>query len=732
MPYGGTTPEQDEKIERCVLDMIKKDDMMSKYPDSDERKKHAIAMCKSSIMHSGKEFKECQVKGVSVSTDTGDYILKGIVATSHIDDVGDFIPVETLNSFAKQISMGGGHNKVSVHHDRSDPVVAGVMSNPSVSRLPDGEYGLMVDILVDKTKEDFEDTKYRIEKGLIDSLSIEYDTNGGLATREVSHNGKHVRVLEPSTTLFGAGLASRPVNPNAGILSYGFKEFCEYNSKISFKNLKGAGKEQIVEDESKMVESKVEVQQKEKVEDVKAEVKESVKTFTEAEVKEMVKREVQEMMMKDKPLSQKEKKIEMKEYDAYKAALLEVKELDKKSFEHWEARESLRQMSVDAQYKEAARLVDALDSRGMVNGLLTKRQAPSGAVMSKEFKCSGSRVEVKEMEFKTGLQTDTNLSVAAATDLFTGYAGYYQSPVELNDIYQPIIVNQLNDMTTTWGRLTKEDFSRYAAIQFRARTGRNSTAAGYDEAASFTYNSNVGRNKFNQAFCYYHVLVQVTGQEIALSQAPGGIGDIYSDEVKWATADLMRALNLAVIGTGDGTSTSTSLGFEGLILGTTGTLYGRDISVYTTLKSHKEDMSSAHVTLGQLRKMIRNAEGADTTITNSNANRNDLVFFCNPLQRDLIYALIQDMQRTVPMSARVGYEGVLEIDGVPVFADPRMNTDDIFLIDTAHTKIAIKLAATYEETAKTLDARNGHIKIYWNLYSDAPSNNYWAYGFATS
>lgn len=40
MPYGGTTPEQDKKIEECVNELISKG----------HKKESAIAICKSSIL----------------------------------------------------------------------------------------------------------------------------------------------------------------------------------------------------------------------------------------------------------------------------------------------------------------------------------------------------------------------------------------------------------------------------------------------------------------------------------------------------------------------------------------------------------------------------------------------------------------------------------------------------------------------------------------------------------
>ena len=176
---------------------------------------------------------------------------------------------------------------------------------------------------------------------------------------------------------------------------------------------------------------------------------------------------------------------------------------------------------------------------------------------------------------------------------------------------------------------------------------------------------------------------------------------------------------------------------EGLILGTSGTLYGKTLGTVltSTLHSHKEDMSSVRVKLAQLRKMIRLVEtgaGSGTTQIHSNSRRADLAFYCNHLQRDFIKALIQDMQRIVTTSARVGFEGEVEFDGVPVRADRQIDTDDIFLINHAHTKIGVNLPPTLEPLPVTADAQAAHIKTYWNLYSSAPGNNYWAHTFAAS
>ncbi|MBI4406628.1 hypothetical protein HY571_01820, partial [Candidatus Micrarchaeota archaeon] len=455
-----------------------------------------------------------------------------------------------------------------------------------------------------------------------------------------------------------------------------------------------------------------------------------------------VKEAMKTMLPANSPyLSEGSSKIEMKELVSYKEAISKAKELDNALPRgvSWEARDSIHREQVKAQYKEAAKLADAFIAAGVpVNvpklGESRSKYFKEAGIYGEEL---GTRLEVKEfpkieMKAGEGLQVDTNKAHASWT-----YGSYYQSPVELNDIYGPVLVSQLNDQRVTWGRLQSVNFSGRSQIQFRARTGRNSTAGGYAEGAALTYASSftgtIGRDKFQQPFSYYRVLVAVTGQEIAFSQAPGGMGDIWNDELNWSMQDLIRSLNLAVIGTGDGTSESTSLGFEGLILGTTGTLYGKNIATYTTLKSHKQNMSSAGISLPLLRKMIRFVQGGDpTNVQNSNANVSDLVFFTSPLQVDKIKGIYQNLQRIVPLSSRVGFEGVPEIDTVPIFADPHMNTDDLFLIDTAHTKKGINLGPVVEELPIPADAKAAQIKIYWNLYSDAPSNNYWAHTLSTA
>lgn len=709
-----------------------------------------------------KETKYCTFGKIELKEDDKDFYVRGYIATTHPDRAaadgfeGDILSKAAVQKIVAQLNdkYKPEAGAVSESHDwvkQNNPTLplAGVAVEPAtLEELSDGNWAAKVGTVLAKTNPRYDTVKTNIEQGVYPGFSIEYDDTQFMP---IVKEGKKYRYIT-DLDLKGFGFAHRRLiaNPHAEVTEYGYKELMLIKKELKT----GEPKMENVESKEK-VESKVDVPEvkesmitvtKEQMEKLmKIEAKERADAES-VKIKEMVDLAVKEVLSKESPaLNTKEgakKKCKFKEIEhPYHKAQARMKELDQPMTSN-DHRVFLHKDIIDTQYKEAARLANDMIAAGVPVFQNWMMQSYSGELELKQRALKmvevGNRIELKEtrlhdIELKSGegLQTDTNLAHASWT-----YGSYYQSPVELNDIYGQAIINQLNDQTVTWGKLKKEDWSGRSDIKFRARTGRNSTAGGYAEGANLVYGTDftgtVGRQKFQQPYAYYRVLVAVTGQELQLAKAPGGIGDIWAEEIKWSTEDLNVVLNQAIIGTGDGTSESTCLGFEGLILGTTGTLYSRNIATYTTLKSHKESVSG-RITLDQIRKMIRYCEAGDaSTITNSNANRNDLVFFCNHLQRDFIYSLIQDMQRTVPTSARVGYEGVLSVDGVPVFADKHYNTDDLFLIDTAHTKIGINLPPTLEALPVTADAKAAHIKIYFNLYSDAPSNNYWAYGLSTS
>ncbi len=653
--------------------------------------------------------------------DENEFYTRGFIATTHIDDVGDMIPVDTLKIWSDKINTNNTDTAtVSIHHDRDDVNLIAMGENAKVEQLQDGEYGLWVETHYNKTHPDFEDIKYQIDKDFITNYSIEYNTNEGSTTHKEQINGEWVRVLDPKTELVGYGLASprTAVNKEAKL----YKEIVKIDEKKQeVKKMvdKKEDENQEVEEEKKeetkatekTEETKEEVEEK-KPEEEKTEEKTEEETKEKVEIKEkvlqaMIQKEVKEMI-KEQPLIKEEKeKIEIKEINDYTTALKEG--------------------GLSEQWRAAGRLHTFLESKDGIKQTYGMGATP----MPFECKEKDGRQIIELKAADKGHIIPDNYT-GAQTTWANIYSAYEQYPAELNAVYQPVIVNHLNDAITTFNLLEKVDFSNASTITFIARDSRNTDVGGYTEATAvlsmthLDFDGHVGKLKCQQIFSYYKADVSVSGPFIALNRGSGGIGDVYADELKYSTTDLMKTINQAILGSGDGSAEDAALGFEQLFQNSGTTLYGRAVNTYTTLKSAGYDnMSSAAITLKKMRAMIR-------ACVQNGARKQDLVFICDHLQEDFIKGLIQDMQRITPTSGRVGFTGNIELDGVPIFADVDCNTDDLFLTDTAHTKIGMKLPPMYEELGKQGDSRRGIIKTYFNLYSTAPNHNYWIYGLAIS
>lgn len=304
---------------------------------------------------------------------------------------------------------------------------------------------------------------------------------------------------------------------------------------------------------------------------------------------------------------------------------------------------------------------------------------------------------------------------------------YYQAPAELGDFYNPVIVAHLNDATTTFGILPKEDWSDRQNIQFRVVTA-DPTAAGYLEGDSTWTSTNVTRIRLEQVYANYRAIVEVTGQMMQAAAGKGGVGDVFGQEVERATINLRKQINTDILtgagGTYNGTTQQYVLGFQHLIL-TTGNLYGKARGTYSTLQGNTTNNSAAAITLDLMRSMIE-------TVLKNGAQLQNLVFIAPYRQDRLLRAIFQKMQVQAPTSARFGFQGMLDLDGVPVFVDQHADTDDLFLVDLSSTKVAIFQPPMLTEFGITGDTRKAFIKMYFNVYATNPNRNYWTSNLATS
>ena len=161
---------------------------------------------------------------------------------------------------------------------------------------------------------------------------------------------------------------------------------------------------------------------------------------------------------------------------------------------------------------------------------------------------------------------------------------------------------------------------------------------------------------------------------------------------------------------------------------TTGNLYGRavDGSGYTTLAAAGVDnMNSAPLNLEKMRAMVDGVKA-------NGALEGDLVFIGHYTQSRKFKTIIQSIQRTVPTSARVGFTGRPELDGIPFYEDHQATTSDLWLVSLPHNRIGVKKAASYVEFGLTDMARKGVVWMMSNYYCTAPNRNYWIHTLKTT
>jgi hypothetical protein len=676
----------------------------------------------------------------------GNLSVEGYIATTHLDEgffdevrgvyIKDKISSSTLHKWAEEINEGIPRaNKVSVNHNREPHVTGvGVKGSARVDILPDGHYGLFVKSIIDKTKSTFEDVAYRVENNLLDSFSIEFQTRDPLtddyipgAVSEVQEGNGMIRELLPETILGGWTLASQPMNTHAIMLKEILqkKQTMEDKTKMS-EEVKN---EEVSEEVS---EEKTEEAPEEKSTKSRLETKEEVEDEAPADndSEELAPEEVKEFRKFQARRSREAKEVEITSItnrvkEELKESLKGLKVENKiqvnndniESKEYVEYKEIFSKDSrigVDAQFKIAAEFAE---SKGLISAdTWAKPRMKSIHSEYKNFRVNNNKLEFKNLGITTNQNTDTDYLLSAA---------------ELSDVFDPVIYNHLNQKTTTWNILPKDDYSNKGnnQVQFAIKTGKNVSASAYTGNAVAT--SNVDRTKYMTKFKKYQVGVEVDGDMIAAARGSTMVGDVFAQEVKDSTDDLMEVMNQALYAEVGLETAAGVIGFEYITDGAgNASLYNvtrtaANQLLATTATDTYINGSSLDVTVSQLRKAVRNAieEGADL---------GNIVFFCSPIQYDKIKALYDDLQRLVPTSSRFGFEGRIEFDGVPVFYDKDCNDDDIFLVDTETHRIAIWVPPTLEMLGKDSDSQKGFIKSYWCTYNRAPRRMVQIYSLKTT
>jgi len=696
----------------------------------------------------GKENKEkiCSVRGVEIKETDLAYHIEGLIATSHVDNVDledgveipDMIPKSTLESWANQGNSNFRSRVMGVHHSEGHPFkpeyygVADIEETPmKVVSLADGEWGLYVDTKLLKDDPMTPQIINQYEKGELDSFSVTYDTKEFMTTDFCFVGDKLVRILLPETLLYGYTAASNPKNPNAVTTNFGFKEFKEMVGehrikkeveKMSEENTKDVKSEDSAQDnqpspqegqdqpgnggddqpsevaDKSASEDGEDLEQKEflrfKAHKAALEKKEVLETTAMKTAEAVLKGlEMKEQVLTDNasPGKSKEVSLEMKEFSEVleNASSVEVKE-------------SFRRAAAICEFKE-------LDWQISYTPKAEGREY-------KSFGTNGQKLEFKSLGITTNQNTDTD---------------YLQSSAELQDIYDPVIYNALNQATVTWNLLAKDDFSKKGnnQVQFTLKTAANTSVGWYTGNAVAT--GNVTRLKYQTKFKKLQVGVSIDGDMIAAARG-GPVSDVFAQEVMDSTMDLLSVLNAALFAEIGLETASAIIGFEYIADSAGNTsLYNLTRSAANKLAPDSAgdtyiDGASAVITMSNLRAMKRQAvvEGA---------NKRNLVYLTSPVQADLLRGKFDDSRRMLKATdTDFGFSTDLFVDGVPVFEDKDCNDDDWFLIDLETHRVGIWIPPTIERLGKNADSEDAFVKTYLATYNRAPRRLSMCYGNATS
>ena len=722
MPFGGTSPEQDKKIESCVGQVMPT--LASKYSDEKERKSHAIAICKSQIM---KETKSFMFTDLQFKSEGDDVYVEGYASSINEDLGNDSITEECLNQMADMINS----KNVKIGFDHTE-LLGGRPTLEAVGKLIESkvENGkLWVKGVLDKTFSHFEEIKQKIANKFLDGFSIEYQVDP-LKTQVEYKEGIAHRTINGLRSLIGIALTPRPMNQDA-LFNYYLKHLDEnMETKDSHMEKCSECGEEMPKD--KLDEHK-DKHKKNKGETMETETKnDAQKTETKSVDFEALGKKVYEEQEQAKKITEMKSmaleilKTELKNYkepyiNPESKFGTEIQTPFDAELKDWRDIIKDEKTTIEMKYEAAGRLHQKLDAYRINE----RASLASGSRKWKKIETKGQNFEIKSFEYKAQLEHDTN----KVSD-----ADYYQNAAELNDIYDPVIVSHLNDKTTLWGLMKKKNVAnlgsdRYGFRIWRSRVagaGGDTSTYNYDEGATLTgYHANM--LKCQIPFMQYGATVQVSG--LAQAESRGSIGDIFQKQVQRATADLLRGINSDLYGTSVGmTDGGKILGLEviGDDGGTYTDIYGHARATYTTLQG-TDDAQTGTPNLDKvlLRKAIRTPE-------KNGANRSQLIFACDQIQRDKILGTLDPAQRFNNTSARAGFEGLPTFDGIPIHADDQCNDGYIYVLPMDSYYAAVLTAPTFEDLAKTDDSKRGFIKSYFAVVCENPNWVYKITGLSTT
>lgn len=667
------------------------------------------------------------------------------LATTHPDKVGDILSKEALQQIVDKINDTertggevGSFRSVSLYHDwveKKNPKLdeAGfvIPGSAALAQIDDGHWAAEADVQVNefyRGEISPKEIKYRIEKGSIGGMSIEWLPDE-TAVKTVSVGDKAYRFVQRIKEYVGQAFARARViaNPHA-IIHY--KEVEMYLNENQQTSQSMDEPQPVDAAPTKLdAEQALEETPSHTVTDLahnppvtEPAAEEAPAPSEPIAVEVVASKEVSTISTEPIAAIDVKQIVQSAEFKEVVESLIHVKSRSiktKNSMEEAEMAEvpiSVKEMNsaLSGKQFDAIAFKEAVSSYFTENPHIDAQMRSTGIPFGEptvKVKCDGTKLRILG-----------NINVKGVLDTNSNSTTYTQSIVEFNDLYVPVLVDTFNNQTNLFGELRKVSHlmggDQYG---WRIKSDQKSGLSVDPDNATITTDA-VAKQKIRTKICEYRVGVAVT--DFVQHHARASMGDLLMIEVQARMKDLMRDLN-ADLFTEQVDSGNKVVGLEAVAdsAGNT-TLYGLTRSTTNRLAPDAAIDTYQAVGGALTTALLR---GACRKVEVEGALRSNLRIVVNPAVRDKILELSASSLRyqgdpaMINLGFGVGNSAVQGAwDGVPMIVDSQCQNDAVFVVDFESYYFVVSRAPQIIGLAKVAAAESAYITMYGAAVYEQP------------
>lgn len=253
----------------------------------------------------------------------------------------------------------------------------------------------------------------------------------------------------------------------------------------------------------------------------------------------------------------------------------------------------------------------------------------------------------------------------------------------IQDIWSPVIQDLLNSETVFYAQTPTRKVNSIK-YNFFAREGRNDMV-GPVLPTDDLIGSSTNKISLTHELKQYRAAVAIEDARV-LEAKYNGVGmlkDAWASEFEYTIKDLAQDINTALYADSqtEGFGTVAANPMDGLrgILSTSGNIYGKSRTTYTTLAA-KVDSTTTEWTFAAFRGWL--------TDLRKNGGKDFVVYTTHEI-KDIILNKMENNKMYLGTSSAAGFLGAPTVDGIPIVADKDCPANHMFILDKNAYYIAV-------------------------------------------